>query len=114
MAFIRGGGAVTPPLKGSFPLDHKAECKSSMKEFLLCLKTNSNEHHKCQKLSKEYLTCRMQKGLMADEDLDELGFKHTVKFANDPENVAGKKEAKGFLGGLSVKPINPNTESKTA
>ncbi len=51
---------------------------------------------------------------MADEDLDELGFKYRVKFGNDPENVAGTKEAKGFLGGLSVKPINPSADGKTA
>jgi len=61
MAYIRGGGGVTPPLKGSFPLDHEAECKDSMKEFLVCLKSNSSEHHKCRSLSKAYLTCRMNK-----------------------------------------------------
>lgn len=45
----------------------------------------------------------MDKGLMAKEDLDELGFKHDVKF-DHTEKVT--KENKGFIGGLSVKPVD--------
>lgn len=31
---------VTPPLKGSFPLDHEGECKLSMLNYMICLHEN--------------------------------------------------------------------------
>mmetsp|Transcript_19364 Transcript_19364/g.31876 ORF Transcript_19364/g.31876 Transcript_19364/m.31876 type:complete len:108 (-) Transcript_19364:778-1101(-) len=96
--------APTPPDKGSFPLDHKAECKAFMKSFLACLKENANQHHVCKGLSKEYLECRMNRGLMAEEDLDQLGFQHSITIANTGPKV--RKEAQGFYGGLTVKPVN--------
>mmetsp|Transcript_1021 Transcript_1021/g.2001 ORF Transcript_1021/g.2001 Transcript_1021/m.2001 type:complete len:120 (+) Transcript_1021:113-472(+) len=97
------GVAPTAPDKGSFPLDHKAECQPSMRLFLDCLKENKSNHHKCKELSKSYLECRINRGLMAEENLDELGFKHNVSV--DEEEVAkqeaSRKEKKGFYGGLS-------------
>lgn len=51
-----------PPERGSFPLDHDAECQPLMKEYLRCLRSqrgvNSEE---CRKLSKGYLQCRMER-----------------------------------------------------
>lgn len=41
------------------------ECKSLKTEFLKCLKTQGNEHIACKQLSKAYLECRMDRGLMA-------------------------------------------------
>ncbi|GET63990.1 metal ion transporter [Rhizophagus irregularis DAOM 181602=DAOM 197198] len=46
----------TPPEKGSFPLDHEGN--------------NGN----CRHLSKTYLKCRMDKGLMTPEEMKNLGF----------------------------------------
>lgn len=109
MSYIRGSSAATPPEKGSFPLDHKSECKTHMKRFLECLKEHSNAHHQCKQLSKQYLECRMNKGLMAKEDLNQLGFQHEVSFDTDQQdssksNIEPTKENKGFIGGLTVKP----------
>ncbi|GAB7325231.1 hypothetical protein MBLNU13_g09299t1 [Cladosporium sp. NU13] len=67
-------GRPNPPAKGSFPLDHDAECQPLMKQYLRCLKTargvNSPE---CRELSKNYLSCRMERGLMAPDEMKNLG-----------------------------------------
>lgn len=102
---IARGFGSTPPDKGSFPLDHHAECKAFIGGYLACLKEHSNKHHVCKELSKEYLACRMDKGLMEREDLDELGYKHTVEIDDAAEARAfeQRKERFGFFGGLTVK-----------
>jgi cytochrome c oxidase assembly protein subunit 19 len=64
----------TPPDKGSFPLDHDAECNSFVQAYLKCLKQNDYVSRKCRIQSRDYLVCRMERGLMAREDLHELGF----------------------------------------
>jgi cytochrome c oxidase assembly protein subunit 19 len=68
-------GRPNPPAKGSFPLDHDAECQPLMKQYLRCLKTargvNSPE---CRELSKNYLSCRMERGLMAPDEMKNLGY----------------------------------------
>jgi cytochrome c oxidase assembly protein subunit 19 len=68
-------GRPNPPAKGSFPLDHDAECQPLMKQYLRCLKTargvNSPE---CRELSKGYLSCRMERGLMAPDEMKNLGY----------------------------------------
>ena len=63
---------VRPPQRGIFPLDHYAECKPFMKNYLECLKDKRNMHHKCRDLSKNYLQCRMDRELMAQEDLEKV------------------------------------------
>jgi hypothetical protein len=46
-----------------------------MKQYLRCLKTargvNSPE---CRELSKNYLSCRMERGLMAPDEMKNLGY----------------------------------------
>ncbi|XP_057454351.1 uncharacterized protein LOC130745931 isoform X1 [Lotus japonicus] len=64
-----------PPEKGIFPLDHLHLCDLEKKEYLSCLKTAGNKSENCRELSKKYLQCRMEKNLMAKQDLAELGFK---------------------------------------
>jgi cytochrome c oxidase assembly protein subunit 19 len=68
-------GRPNPPARGSFPLDHDAECQPIMKQYLRCLKTargvNSPE---CRELSKGYLNCRMERGLMAPDEMKNLGY----------------------------------------
>ncbi|GAA6004681.1 hypothetical protein JCM10207_000979 [Rhodosporidiobolus poonsookiae] len=66
------GGA--PPIKGSFPLDHEGECKEYMVRYLKCMKSNKQQSTECRHLSKEYLACRMDKGLMERTGWDALGF----------------------------------------
>jgi hypothetical protein len=73
-----GGRAVTikpsPPERGSFPLDHDAECKQFISGYLRCLKeSRGNNDSQCRVLAKEYLNCRMEKGLMAKDEWKNLG-----------------------------------------
>lgn len=64
----------TPPEKGSFPLDHEGQCKKSMLQYMLCLKSNKNNNSECRIEAKDYLQCRMDNQLMAKEDFSKLGF----------------------------------------
>ena len=65
---------ATPPDKGSFPLDHDKECHNEMVKYMKCLADNRNDNSKCRESSREYLACRMDKGLMAREEWKNLGF----------------------------------------
>ncbi|CAG2100249.1 unnamed protein product [Medioppia subpectinata] len=64
-----------PPDRGSFPLDHESECKTSMISYLKCLNDNNSDNTSCRLLAKDYLKCRMDRQLMAKEDFKVLGFK---------------------------------------
>ena len=78
---------ITPPLKGSFPLDHDGVCGSFVKEYLECLKKSrrvlaqedDNDNAKvsdqdiCREWIKEYFDCRMRNGLMEREEWARLG-----------------------------------------
>ncbi|EIW71182.1 cytochrome c oxidase assembly protein COX19 [Tremella mesenterica] len=78
MSFGRPGGfaaalKVSPPDRGSFPLDHDGECKNFMLQYLQCLKINQSDNGQCRLESKRYLLCRMEKGLMEKDDMANLG-----------------------------------------
>lgn len=64
----------TPPEKGSFPLDHEGECKQFYAKYMICLHDTKFEASKCRQESKDYLGCRMDKGLMTKESWEKLGF----------------------------------------
>ncbi|XP_027906956.1 cytochrome c oxidase assembly protein COX19-like [Vigna unguiculata] len=66
-----------PPEKGIFPLDHLHLCDIEKVEYLNCLKTEGHQSEKCRQFSKKYLQCRMERNLMAKQDLAELGFKES-------------------------------------
>jgi cytochrome c oxidase assembly protein subunit 19 len=52
----------TPPQRGSFPLDHDAECSQVMKDYLECLKYARGQNAPgCRLAAKKYLKCRMDK-----------------------------------------------------
>ncbi|PKA49559.1 hypothetical protein AXF42_Ash004099 [Apostasia shenzhenica] len=68
------GVAPTPPEKGVFPLDHLHECDSEKKEYIACLRSSGYLSEKCRHLSMKYLHCRMERNLMAKQDMSELGF----------------------------------------
>jgi len=72
MNFSASKQVVRPPQRGIFPLDHYAECKPVMKEYLSCLKDAKDKHHMCREISRQYLECRMERDLMAKEDLDKV------------------------------------------
>ncbi|SMR45336.1 unnamed protein product [Zymoseptoria tritici ST99CH_3D1] len=74
-----GGRQITskpiPPERGSFPLDHEAECQPIMKEYLKCLRSHRGVNDDaCRQLSKNYLQCRMERNLMAPDSMRNLGF----------------------------------------
>lgn len=50
------------PQRGSFPLDHDAECQPIMKQYLRCLRAHRGVNDdECRMLSKNYLVCRMER-----------------------------------------------------
>ncbi|XP_027168657.1 cytochrome c oxidase assembly protein COX19-like [Coffea eugenioides] len=69
------GVRPVPPEKGVFPLDHMHLCDQEKKEYISCLKSSGHKSEKCRHLSKMYLQCRMEKNLMAKQDMSELGFR---------------------------------------
>lgn len=69
----------TPPDKGSFPLDREGECKQFYAKYMLCMLETKNQASECRQQSKDYLACRMDKGLMAREDWKTLGFPEAAK-----------------------------------
>merc|ERR1711865_248627 len=91
-----------PPLKGIFPLDHHAECKDRMKTYLDCMKQNDTEHYKCKHLTVLYLQCRMDRDLMQQEDLNDLGLGQDRTTTIRVDKI-GTKERDGFLSGENVK-----------
>ncbi|KAI0880356.1 uncharacterized protein GGS22DRAFT_175037 [Annulohypoxylon maeteangense] len=77
-------GKPTPPQRGSFPLDHDGECTDVMKKYLTCLKNGKGINiEECRSLSKSYLLCRMDRNLMAKDDMKNLGFADS----NPPSNT---------------------------
>lgn len=82
---------VKPPEKGSFPLDHEAECKEFMVRYMRCLWQNSNQHAECRLQAKDYLQCRMDKNLMAKEDWKKLGFADTEELSAAAEKKRPEK-----------------------
>lgn len=69
------GGIAAPsaPEKGSFPLDHLSECRAFARAYHQCLKASSGVTNGCRKQARAYLQCRMQRGLMAEDEWDALG-----------------------------------------
>ncbi len=72
MNFSSAKQTIKPPQRGIFPLDHDAECKPFKEKYLECLKGEGDKHHLCRDFSKDYLQCRMDRNLMASEDLDRV------------------------------------------
>ena len=71
-----------PPEKGAFPLDHHGECRQFFVTYMNCLRRNNHESAACRDESKDYLGCRMEKGLMVKEEWNKLGFE-TSSFDED-------------------------------
>ncbi|KAG8379985.1 hypothetical protein BUALT_Bualt07G0146600 [Buddleja alternifolia] len=73
------GARPVPPEKGVFPLDHMHLCDLEKKDYINCLKSTGHNSEKCRLFSKKYLECRMEKNLMARQDMSELGFRKEVE-----------------------------------
>lgn len=83
----------TPPERGSFPLDHDAECQSVMKAYLRCIRSHKGVNDdECRELSKGYLQCRMDNNLMAVDSMRNLGFENLKGRGGEGEGGRGKAE----------------------
>ncbi|KAL9715820.1 Cytochrome c oxidase assembly protein cox19 [Leucoagaricus gongylophorus] len=91
---INIGLTPSPPDRGSFPLDHYGECKAVMTMYMECLKENSNNSTPCRALNRDYLDCRMQKGLMEWDDWRNLGLQN-VNSKMEMENTTDKAKKTG-------------------
>ncbi|KAH9487070.1 Cytochrome c oxidase assembly protein COX19 [Psilocybe cubensis] len=104
---INVGFKVTAPDRGSFPLDHygawkfqvnilfradnrytqPGECKDKMQQYMACLKQNGSTSTPCRNLSKEYLDCRMNKGLMERDEWKNLGLSNVDNKSKPSEST---------------------------
>ncbi|ODQ63605.1 hypothetical protein NADFUDRAFT_53268 [Nadsonia fulvescens var. elongata DSM 6958] len=74
----------TPPQRGSFPLDHDSECSHIMADYLKCLNsTRGTNAPTCRLLAKRYLSCRMDTGLMGQDEWKNLGLPDDDKNTTD-------------------------------
>ena len=76
-----------------------------MKVYLQCLRKHNNEHNLCVSESKSYLHCRMNEGLMARQELEELGFgkEGEDRTRGGFQDSEGEKEKGGFVAGKHIK-----------
>ncbi|PWA35357.1 cytochrome c oxidase 19-2 [Artemisia annua] len=86
------GARPVPPEKGVFPLDHMHLCDEAKKEYISCLKTSGHKSEICRHLSKKYLECRMEKNLMAKQDMSELGFRTDANSEASKEKIQNEIE----------------------
>lgn len=105
MSMGSGKQVVRPPQRGIFPLDHLAECSAPMQAYLDCLSANSDQHHRCRDYSRDYLQCRMDAGLMAEENLDQMGFGENQR-VHAAKEYDGAKEKAGFVAGKHIQKDN--------
>ncbi|EPB77903.1 CHCH domain protein [Ancylostoma ceylanicum] len=66
--------SVSPPLKGSFPLDHEGTCKLEMLKYMCCLHEKKHLNSECRDVAKAYFQCRMDHGLMEKDEWEKLGY----------------------------------------
>eukprot|EP00759_Apiculatamorpha_spiralis_P032410 PhF_6_TR33841/c0_g1_i2/m.49633/K18183/COX19; cytochrome c oxidase assembly protein subunit 19 len=66
------------PELGAFPVDHLRECKPEIAKYYRCLEQHEYLAPKCRDDVREYLKCRMDKGLMAQQDIDKFGLPKTT------------------------------------
>jgi cytochrome c oxidase assembly protein subunit 19 len=65
------------PILGSFPLDHFRECKAEIEQYYVCLKANNYCTPMCRDYTRNYLKCRMDRGLMKQADVNAFGLPET-------------------------------------
>eukprot|EP00891_Asterochloris_glomerata_P002700 jgi/Astpho2/2700/Aster-x0121 len=78
-----------------------SKCKSIQLQYMACLKEHQGQTDACKDISKAYLQCRMDKNLMAKQDLSELGFRE-VGDVRPPASTtrASERRREGFVAGV--------------
>lgn len=97
---------IAPPERGSFPLDHEGmsstlrqlcatalittlgDCKALVKDYLRCIKDNRGHNAPCRYLAKTFLKCRMDHGLMGQDEFTSEKIRYCVP--NDKRLMHGK------------------------
>jgi cytochrome c oxidase assembly protein subunit 19 len=101
-----------PPEKGVFPLDHFGECQAVKEKYMACLKEHNGQTEACREVAKLYLECRMDKNLMAQQSLRDLGFEESTKRSPSSSSSSAEvqpqqredsrtKEKQGFVAGTA-------------
>lgn len=62
-----------------------------------CLRENKDNISACREQSKDYLACRMENNLMAEESWEKLGFKSDEKEIKNQKNIKFKKSHKKVM-----------------
>ena len=105
MNFSTSKQYVRPPQRGIFPLDHDSECKPFIDNYLACLNGANDVHHKCKKLSKDYLQCRMDRKLMSEENLDDVSGRSLVELRSPSWIMDGSSSLLYSCSALICSPI---------
>ncbi|KAI9332697.1 hypothetical protein BDR26DRAFT_806299 [Obelidium mucronatum] len=73
--FQRTNIKAIPPERGAFPLDIEGLCKKQFTEYMACMNEQKRgQHSACRDLSKSYIECRMQRNLMEQDRMENIGF----------------------------------------
>ncbi|KAK9821061.1 hypothetical protein WJX74_007551 [Apatococcus lobatus] len=97
------GYQARAPEKGIFPLDHFGECKQVKEEYLACLKEQKGAADNCKQVAQQYLQCRMDRNLMARQEMSELGFGRSQKAEPGSAETPEERKKTGFVAGLPRK-----------
>ncbi|KAL1644658.1 Cytochrome c oxidase assembly protein cox19 [Diplodia intermedia] len=63
------------------------ECKSVMTQYLRCIRAHRGTNdEECRQISKAYLQCRMERNLMAPDEMKNLGYHDEPKPAPEPQS----------------------------
>ena len=92
------------PELGAFPLDHFRECSDKIKEYFTCLERENHLAPKCRDETRNYLECRMEKGLMVKQDVKKFGLPQTsfVETRSDMKRAIREAKSQGIVEFISV------------
>ncbi|CAD2217602.1 hypothetical protein AGDE_06413 [Angomonas deanei] len=79
------------PDLGAFPLDHYRECKAQIAAYYKCLEEHNFLTPMCRDDVRRYLSCRMEKGLMKENDFESFNLPNT-KFVPTRQHKEDLKE----------------------
>lgn len=71
---------------------------ASTQSYLSCMQQKKSTHYRCSDASRDYLECRMTRGLMTEEDLDSLGYAADRRVRSKDIPQAKKEDAERELG----------------
>ncbi|KAF9580164.1 Cytochrome c oxidase assembly protein cox19, partial [Lunasporangiospora selenospora] len=88
------------------------ECQKFMKSYLKCLKDNQNNNGKCRLFAKDYLECRMQRGLMGEDDFKNLGFQDLLPSNGSTTEASPASQGSGSNAGSKSRSETAAPEAK--